>query len=96
MEAMARGKVVLAPAITGIPELVVDATTGFLYQAGSLEHFVARVELIATIRSALTPLRQAAREQVVQHFSREKNVTAFCDLLLSYPQAQPTRVSILA
>jgi len=96
MEAMAHGKVVLAPAITGIPELVVDGTTGFLYQPGSLEDFIARVELIANIRSALTPLRQAAREQVLRHFNREKNVTAFCDLLLSHLQAQPARFSIPA
>ena len=34
MEAMARGKIVLAPAITGIPELVKDGETGFLYRAG--------------------------------------------------------------
>ena len=33
MEAMARGKIVLAPAITGIPELVITGKSGFLYQA---------------------------------------------------------------
>jgi glycosyltransferase involved in cell wall biosynthesis len=43
MEAMSRGKVVLAPAITGIPELVVPGQTGFLYQPGSLGDFVARL-----------------------------------------------------
>ena len=32
MEAMAHGKTVLAPAITGIPELVKDGETGFLYR----------------------------------------------------------------
>ena len=32
MEAMVRGKPVLAPAITGIPELVADGETGFLYR----------------------------------------------------------------
>lgn len=40
MEAMAHGKVVLAPAITGIPELVQHYKTGFLYEAGSLEDFL--------------------------------------------------------
>ena len=35
MEAMARGKIVLAPAITGIPELVIAGKTGFLYEPGS-------------------------------------------------------------
>ena len=42
MEAMAHGKTVLAPAITGIPELVKDGETGFLYRAGSLEDFVSQ------------------------------------------------------
>jgi colanic acid/amylovoran biosynthesis glycosyltransferase len=46
MEAMARGKLVLAPGITGIPELVLNEENGFLYQPGSLEDFVARVDLI--------------------------------------------------
>jgi glycosyltransferase involved in cell wall biosynthesis len=43
MEAMAREKIVLAPAITGIPELVVAGKTGFLYAPGSLEDFVERL-----------------------------------------------------
>jgi colanic acid/amylovoran biosynthesis glycosyltransferase len=43
MEAMARGKIVVAPAITGIPELVVAEGTGFLYEPGSVEDFVTRV-----------------------------------------------------
>lgn len=40
MEAMARGKLVLAPAITGIPELVIAGRTGFLYEPGSMAEFV--------------------------------------------------------
>jgi colanic acid/amylovoran biosynthesis glycosyltransferase len=52
MEAMARGKIVLAPAITGIPELVIAGETGFLYEAGSLEGFVDR---LLFIRSLLIP-----------------------------------------
>jgi colanic acid/amylovoran biosynthesis glycosyltransferase len=46
MEAMARGKVVLAPAITGIPELVVPGHTGFLYEPGSLDGIVDRLLFI--------------------------------------------------
>jgi glycosyltransferase involved in cell wall biosynthesis len=46
MEAMARAKIVVAPAITGIPELVVAGLTGFLYQPGSVEDFAARILLI--------------------------------------------------
>lgn len=43
MEAMARGKVVLAPAITGIPELVISGKTGFLYRPGSISDFLDHV-----------------------------------------------------
>ena len=83
MEAMAHGKTVLAPAITGIPELVIDGKTGFLYQPGSLEDFVSRVATISRSRSALSPVRREARRHVLAHFDRQRNLTAFADHLLS-------------
>jgi colanic acid/amylovoran biosynthesis glycosyltransferase len=84
MEAMAHSTPVLAPAITGIPELVVDGNNGFLYRPGSLEDFVARVELVYRAESALVPLCRAARQHVLKHFDREKNFAAFCTLLLMH------------
>ena len=83
MEAMARGKPVLAPAITGIPELVLDGKNGFLYSPGSLKDFVARVQLIHESQATLGDLGRAAREQVLQHFNREKNLEAFSQLFLT-------------
>jgi colanic acid/amylovoran biosynthesis glycosyltransferase len=90
MEAMVRGIPVLAPRITGIPELVLDGKNGFLYCPGSLEDFVARVELVHRSESALGPLGRAARQHVLQHFNREKNLAAFCDLILSH--IRPTNI----
>jgi glycosyltransferase involved in cell wall biosynthesis len=93
MEAMVRGIPVLAPTITGIPELVLDGKNGFLYRPGSLEDFVARVELVHRSESALGPLGRAARQHVLQHFNRERNLAAFCDLILSHispPSIRPT------
>ena len=84
MEAMSQRKAVLAPAITGIPELVVDGKTGFLYRTGSMEDFVGQVELIQNSLSALGPLRRAAREHVVKFFNRENNLAAFCDFFLTH------------
>ncbi|HEY1679794.1 MAG TPA: glycosyltransferase family 4 protein [Candidatus Sulfotelmatobacter sp.] len=52
MEAMARRRIVLAPAITGIPELVVRGRTGFLYQAGSMSDFVDRLLFIHSLLRA--------------------------------------------
>jgi colanic acid/amylovoran biosynthesis glycosyltransferase len=48
MEAMARGKLVLAPNITGIPELVIDGKTGFLFEPGREHSFVNRILSIRT------------------------------------------------
>jgi len=108
MEAMARGKIVLAPAITGIPELVIAGKTGFLYQAGSLDEFVDRLlflrslvqasdlpELGPCIRSAARQLhwvQHAARVQVRQNFNRSKNLESFGDLFL--PRIAPQTESI--
>jgi colanic acid/amylovoran biosynthesis glycosyltransferase len=64
MEAMALGKVVLAPNITGIPELVVDGKTGFLYKAGALEEFVWRAQQICGSLGELDVVRRAARQHV--------------------------------
>jgi colanic acid/amylovoran biosynthesis glycosyltransferase len=83
MEAMVRGKPVLAPAITGIPELVIDGQNGFLYSPGSLDDFVARVQLINESLATLGDLRRAAQRQVLQHFNRDKNLAAFCQLFLT-------------
>lgn len=82
MEAMAHCKTVLAPAITGIPELVKHGETGFLYQAGSLDNFVAQIEVIRNSPSALPRLRRAARQHVQEHFDREKNLAALADLMV--------------
>ena len=95
MEAMARGKIVLAPAITGIPELVIPDRTGFLYEAGSLDDFVSRLLLIRSLLQAqdwwppriaasrqLNWMRHAARVQVRRNFNRKKNLECFADLFL--------------
>ncbi len=90
MEAMVRGKIVLAPAITGIPELVVDGRTGFLYAPGVLEDFVARILFFRKLMrgedgkavSQMDWIRHAARLQVLRNFSRRKNLTRFGDRFL--------------
>jgi glycosyltransferase involved in cell wall biosynthesis len=82
MEAMSHRKIVLAPAITGIPELVVDGKTGFSYRPGSLEHFVERVQYISNAHGSLESVRDAARQHVLEHFNREKNLAQFSQLFI--------------
>ncbi len=98
MEAMARSKIVLAPAITGIPELVIPGKTGFLYERGSLDDFVDRVLFIRSLLQAadhrdarpyilsaarkLGWVRHAARSHVWHNFNRSKNLESFGDLFV--------------
>jgi colanic acid/amylovoran biosynthesis glycosyltransferase len=90
MEAMARGKLVLAPAITGIPELVIPGKTGFLYAPGVLDDFIAKILFVERLMSAeaygavskLDWVRHAARNQVLRNFNRKKNLAEFGDRFL--------------
>jgi glycosyltransferase involved in cell wall biosynthesis len=82
MEAMAQAIVVLAPAITGIPELVIDGGTGYLFRAGDLEEFVWRVQQILSALDKLGPVREAARAHVRENFERKANLEKFADTFL--------------
>lgn len=83
MEAMAHGKLVLAPNITGIPELVEHETTGFLYEPGSREDFVSSVRWIHDNQHALAEIRRAAVAKVANSYHRQRNVRAFADRFLA-------------
>lgn len=83
MEAMGRGCLVLAPDITGIPELVRDGSTGFLYTPGSLLHFVALIRTISSVDTMLGHVRKAARRHVERYFERRINLAAFVEMFLS-------------
>ncbi len=89
MEAMAAGAVVLAPAITGIPELVIPGETGFLFTPGSLEDFIRQIQQIHELLIDLQPLRHAARRHVSQQFNHARNLEAFVNALLQQLKNSP-------
>jgi glycosyltransferase involved in cell wall biosynthesis len=93
MEAMALRKLVLAPRITGIPELVVDGVNGLLYSPGSVDGFVDRIERARALVDTTT-IRSAAREQVLKHFDRDKTLKEFCETFLGqldFSESRDTR-----
>jgi len=83
MEAMAHGKLVLAPAITAIPELVQHHRTGFLYQPGSLPDFVSAVQWIQARMASLTEIRHAAAATVAASYNREQNLHSFAEQFIA-------------
>jgi glycosyltransferase involved in cell wall biosynthesis len=106
MEAMAHAKIVVAPAITGIPELVITGKTGFLYEPGSMSDFLGQLLFIRSMTFAapdaegkvktsdgrLDWIRHAARVQVLQNFNRAKNLKCFADLFLRRIAPQRERI----
>jgi glycosyltransferase involved in cell wall biosynthesis len=83
MEAMAHEKLVLAPAITGIPELVEHGRTGFLYQSGSLPDFVSTVQWILDHKASLTEVERAAAKTVAINYDRRRYLRQFADQFLA-------------
>ena len=79
MEAMAMERVVLAPAITGIPELITDASTGFLYQQHSMAEFLQKLVSIAATKPSLDHLRHNARRHIDSHFNRQRNLNTWAN-----------------
>ncbi len=104
MEAMAHEKLVLAPAITGIPELVEHQRTGFLYQPGSLPDFVRAVSWIQANQASLAGIQQAAAASIAASYNRQRNLRAFGEQFLAriqppdgdhaHPVLQQVRLSV--
>jgi colanic acid/amylovoran biosynthesis glycosyltransferase len=79
MEAMAMEQVVLAPAMTGIPELITSGETGFLYQPGSMDDFLAKLTAIRLVGKNLDRLRRAARRHIELNYDSRRNVALLAD-----------------
>ncbi len=99
MEAMVRSRIVLAPAITGIPEIVIPGKTGFLYAPGIMRDFVEKVLLLhlwmrderQSGMSRLDWMRHAARVQILHNFNRRKNLSNFGDRFLEMTASSNSR-----
>jgi len=83
MEAMSMEKLVLAPDITGIPELVRNGETGFLYQPNSMEDFLPKLQCLVNSGRFLDRIRRAARRQVERDFNNSLNLKAFAEDFLN-------------
>jgi glycosyltransferase involved in cell wall biosynthesis len=104
MEAMAHEKLVLAPAITGIPELVEHQRTGFLYDQGSLPDFVTAVRWIQANQGSLGGIQRAAAASIAASYNRQRNLRAFAEQFLAripqleadyaHPVLQQVRLSV--
>jgi glycosyltransferase involved in cell wall biosynthesis len=69
LEAMAMGLPVVGFAVGGVPEIVVDGTTGMLCTAGDVAALAATMRAAMAAPSRLAAMGDAARRRVVERFS---------------------------
>jgi L-malate glycosyltransferase len=77
LEAMAAACPVVATAVGGNAELVVDGTTGILTRAGDVSEIAAALVQLLGDRAKARALGAAGRQRVVARFSRRAAVTAY-------------------
>jgi glycosyltransferase involved in cell wall biosynthesis len=73
MEAMASNKLVIAPNVNGVSELVVDNETGFLFQPGNSKDLGDIIGKVIRSPDGFSEITTAATEKIRQNFSRIEN-----------------------
>jgi glycosyltransferase involved in cell wall biosynthesis len=73
VEAMAKARPVVAPDITGIPEMIADNQTGFLFKKGSPEDLADRMMRLFETPEAMEHMGREGRKRALKIFDLEKN-----------------------
>lgn len=81
LEAMAMGLAVIATAVDGMPEAIVDQQEGLLVPARAPEELAAAIARLATDEKLRTRLGRAARARVERDFRLEDQIDAFDALI---------------
>lgn len=87
LEAMAYGKPVVGSRMGGIPELVLDGETGFLFEAGSVDDLRARLDQLMHDGNLRGRLGANARQRVQADFSLDRHNTCLMDIYESILKA---------
>jgi glycosyltransferase involved in cell wall biosynthesis len=95
LEAMARGLAIVATAVRGIEEAVVDGETALLSAPGDVEGFAARLERLLAEPMVRERLSKRAHDDVASRFDRRANLPQVLEALASaalVPSYVPSRV----
>ncbi len=82
LEAMATGKPVIATRIGGIPELVVDGTTGILVPPGDVSALAEALRMYATSEALRVSHGSCGRDRVAEHFHIGGCAQAYIDMFV--------------
>lgn len=87
LEAMAYGKPVVGSRMGGIPELVLDGETGFLFEAGRVDDLWGRLDQLMHDGNLRGRLGANARQRVQADFSLDRHNTCLMDIYESILKA---------
>lgn len=77
MEAMQNDLIVIAPDLSGIPELLNHGDTGILFEAGSVTSLVKQLKLVLNKSFNREEMRIKAKNHIKNNFNVEKNTLIF-------------------
>jgi glycosyltransferase involved in cell wall biosynthesis len=80
LEAMARGKPVIAPMVGGIPEVVLDGEEGFLIKSRDSKEFAAKCLALIRDRQLLEKMGNNGSRTVREKFSSDRMSSAYHEL----------------
>ncbi len=84
MEAMALGVPVIAPRITGIPELVTDGSSGFLTTPGDVDCLVSSIEALLEDSALRNRFSENGRRVVEEGFNLELETMSLSEIFKEY------------
>jgi len=82
LEAMATGLPVVATAVGGNPEVVVEDASGWLFRPGDAEALSSRLTFLASQADMRRRFGDAARERVIARFSLARMLDEYSQLYL--------------
>jgi glycosyltransferase involved in cell wall biosynthesis len=90
MEAMVLGRPVLSTYVAGIPELVIDGQSGWLFPAGSQEALMAAMRAcLDAAPDILEAMGSSARARVLEHHGIDAQADSLAELFAATLQAAP-------
>jgi glycosyltransferase involved in cell wall biosynthesis len=81
LEASASGLPVVSTRHAGIPEVVVEGSTGFLVDERDVEGMARHMERLVTDPALAAALGRAGRQRVADHFSMDSSIARLWDVI---------------
>ncbi|MDD4862116.1 MAG: glycosyltransferase family 4 protein, partial [Smithellaceae bacterium] len=81
LEAMALAKPVVASQVGGIPDLVKDGVTGFLFEAGNVKKLAEKLRILLSNKEMAVEMGKRGRELVQGQFSNENYISNYLAMI---------------